>query len=264
MFYDHREDIADACSVDGVQGANVQGVQGVDVQSSNVQGADVDNDQDAMRLALASPWTPAIGAAREGHTHIIDWLIDQGLMHPTDIHLFANHALCESLRFRHANAAFQLIELGADIHACQGTVVVDAARLGSMLLMESVLARGEVDVNVDGGRVLMEVVRQGDLQMLALLERSSNLNLYAHGPRALEAAVTAGNAEMVQALLDYGAAGRDVRMVVEKAIVVARKHGHAEIVRLLTAELKQQSSSSSTEDSRGVSATSDDDDDEWF
>ncbi|QOK94593.1 ankyrin repeat domain-containing protein (plasmid) [Ralstonia pseudosolanacearum] len=190
---------------------------------------------------VASGKTALMAASENGHESVVTMLLSLRAK-PNKGDNDAMTPLIAACRGGHLGCVLALINAGAkrDLYTSsdRSTALIEATR-GRHFACAEALVNAGVNVNAftkDGTTALMAAVDAGHMALVRLLIPKARLNQFdSHGKTALMRAVARGNAEGVSALLQA-----DARVDLPKAMLLALKHGHVEVVDVLDTWSKQQ------------------------
>lgn len=181
-----------------------------------------DDKAAVLNLVSQTGFTALIIAAAQGHSAVVEYLLDAG----ADANLAAENgvnALMYAASNNHVDTIKVLLDKGKtpidSRHSNQGTALLEACTAGASDAVRYLLERGaEVDfTDSDGVTPLMAVASQAKLEaQTAVLDAVKakysgddllrHVNLYSHsGGSAVMFAASAGNVEIAKDLLDIGA-----------------------------------------------------------
>jgi ankyrin repeat protein len=158
----------------------------------------------------------------------------QALESPSPMPLL-DHALWQSVKKGHVEAAELLLDAGADLHGCAGMLLCFAADEGHANMVAMLLLRG-ANVNAENGLSLILASKKGRVDVMALLiERGADVNgvqdvRSGKVTRPICSASKAGQMAAVALLIQHGA---DVLVDNNEALRSTCQSGHLNVVTLL-------------------------------
>jgi len=183
--------------------------------------------------------TALIGAAYQGHTEVVEYLLQQGA-NPNLQDNKGQTALMAAMAAAHQGhikIVDSLLQKGADpnlISANGITTLMLAAQEGHTKVVESLLQRGaDSNLKTDKGlTALMLAAQEGHTDVVEyLLQQGANPNLQDNkGATALMIAAEKGHTEAVEALLQKGADPNLIRPNGITALMIASEKGHTKVV----------------------------------
>jgi ankyrin repeat protein len=169
----------------------------------------------------------------------------QAFESPLSLMPLLDHALFQSVKKGHVQAAELLLDAGADLHGCAGMLLCLAADEGHANMVAMLLLRG-ANVKAEYGLSLILASKNGRLDIMALLiERGADVNganngnvrsrthrgeLIRYSTQPICSASQYGQAAAVALLIQHGA---HVHTDINAALRTACHKGHLEVVKLL-------------------------------
>ena len=192
--------------------------------------------------------TALIYASSEGHTEIVELLLDRG----ADINItndLGSTALMEASRNNRTEIIRLLLDRGADPNIRDdygGTALISASIGNRRTDIVKMLLDNDADPNIqenyDGETALMQASYYGNTESVGLLlENDADPNIQCHsGETSLIMASSRGYINIVKMLLDNGADPNIHMLNGETALMIAKRREHDYIARLIRDHIRLQ------------------------
>ncbi|KAJ3296239.1 hypothetical protein HK104_001804 [Borealophlyctis nickersoniae] len=156
----------------------------------------------AFVLAQGRSMQTLVDAAYNGHTDVVEWLIQKGAMAMSTNRM--QNVLTAAARGDHLKVVRLLLDVGTPVIGEGGWCPLDAAIEGKNLEILELLLRNGADIHIENDRPLRSGARCKDVGAVKMLI-AYGADVHAQNEGALLEACRSGAAEMVKLLLEYGA-----------------------------------------------------------